>query len=420
MKGVLRAFGVFVVLAAAALPACAGTFCVSPVGDDAAAGSAEAPWKTIQRGVKALSAGDTLVVMPGEYNETVNISELKGTEEKPVTISGKPGALLVAAGRDGVMIYESAWIVVEGLEITGANGKAGLRIANSNHITVSSCNFSENKPWSIKTGMSDYVTVQKCKMDGKGAAICIYFSTTDHPVLSGCELHGAQMGLHVNGDLGEGGDGMISHARFVGNTIHNITKTCISLDGVEHGLVANNLLYNNTGKGIVSFKGNGRETGGFNVFANNTVYFRPDEGRYAFRVIGGGHDNTVVNNIFINSSRLEAALAMESDSLEGFTCNNNILFGRAGKGAVGIGDDLIALADWQGRGFDAASIEADPADIFVDAEGGDFNLKAGSPAINAGVAVDGVSADIEGLARLAGGAVDIGCYEFQEQAQGKE
>ena len=412
IKRYVATAGILIALVLAGLPAMAATVCVCPAGDDQAAGTSQAPWKTIQRGVKALSAGDTLVVMSGEYNETVNISELRGTEEKPVTISGEPGALLVTAGRDGVMIYKSAWIVVEGLEITGANGKAGLRIADSNHVTVSSCNFSENKPWCIKTGLSDYVTVENCRMDGTGGAICIYFSTTDHPVLSGCELYGAQMGLHVNGDLGEGGDGMISYARFVGNTIHDITKTCINLDGAEHALVANNLLYNNTGKGIASFKGNGRETGGFNVFANNTVYFRKGQGRYAFKVIGGGHDDTLVNNIFINSSGQEAALAMEADSLKGFACNNNILFGRAGKGVVGIGDGFITLADWRARGFDADSIEAGPADIFVDAEGGDFHLAAGSAAIDAGVGVGAVTSDIDGNKRPAGAGFDIGCYEY--------
>ncbi len=412
MKKYVATAGILVGLMLAGLPAMAATVYVSPAGDDQAAGTDQAPWKTIQRGVKALSAGDTLVVMPGEYNETVNVSELKATEEKPVTISGKSGAHIVAAGRDGVMIYKSSWIVVEGLEITGANGKAGLRIADSDHVTVSSCNFSGNKPWCIKTGMSDYVTVQDCRMDGAGSAICIYFSTTDHPVLSGCELYGAEMGLHVNGDQGEGGDGMISYPLFFGNTIHDIAKTCINLDGIEHGLVANNLLYNNTGKGIASFHGDGRETGGFNVFANNTIYFRKGEGRYAFRVIGGGHDDTVVNNIFINSSGQEAALAIATDSLKGLTCNNNILFGRAGKGAVGIGDGFVTLAEWQGRGFDKASIEAGPADIFVDAEGGDFHLKEGSPAIDAGVAVGAVTTDIDGVKRPQGSAFDIGCYEY--------
>lgn len=420
MKAALRVFCVFAVLAATVLPACAGTFYVSPQGDDAAAGSAEAPWKTIKRGVKGLSAGDTLVVMSGEYCETVNLSTLNGLEGKPVTISGRPGAHLAAAGPDAILMLDSAWLEIEGLTITGANGKAGLRIANSNHIKVSSCVFSGNKPWSVKTAMSDHVAIEKCEMDGAGAAICIYFSTTDHPVLSGCQLHGAEMGLHVNGDAGEGGDGMISHARFVGNTIHDITQTCINLDGVEDSLVANNLLYNNTGKGIVSFSQDGRETGSRNIFANNTVCFRSGQGRYAFRIIGGGRDNTVVNNIFVNSSRLEAAMAMEADSLEGLKSDHNILFGLAGRGGVGIGDGFIPLADWRRRGFDALSIEAGPEDLFVDADGGDFHLKAGSPATDAGVAVEGISADIEGRERPAGAAGDIGCYESQKQAKEKE
>lgn len=53
--------------------------------------------------------------------------------------------------------------------------------------------------------------------------------------------------------------------------------------------------------------------------------------------------------------------------------------------------------------------------LFRDPAGGDFRLKPGSPAIDAGVAVP-VFADFAGSPRPGGAAVDIGAYEYQARA----
>jgi hypothetical protein len=47
---------------------------VSPYGDDTAAGRRTSPWRTIQRGINQIRAGDTLIVMAGTYNEFLNIT----------------------------------------------------------------------------------------------------------------------------------------------------------------------------------------------------------------------------------------------------------------------------------------------------------------------------------------------------------
>lgn len=64
----------------------AHTFYVSPFGDDSRNGSSlDAAFRTIQRGVKGLKPGDTLLVAPGIYREQVMI-EVSGTREQPITI----------------------------------------------------------------------------------------------------------------------------------------------------------------------------------------------------------------------------------------------------------------------------------------------------------------------------------------------
>ena len=74
-------FRTMAVAAIAALPLIAGAaeYFVAPDGDNAAAGTEAAPWRTIQYAVGKASANDTIILLPGDYgadqgttNSTVN------------------------------------------------------------------------------------------------------------------------------------------------------------------------------------------------------------------------------------------------------------------------------------------------------------------------------------------------------------
>jgi hypothetical protein len=52
-----------------------------------------------------------------------------------------------------------------------------------------------------------------------------------------------------------------------------------------------------------------------------------------------------------------------------------------------------------------------PAQLFVDAASNNYQLKPGSPAIDAGTALSAVPSDILGVKRPQGGGYDIVCYE---------
>jgi hypothetical protein len=54
-------------------------------------------------------------------------------------------------------------------------------------------------------------------------------------------------------------------------------------------------------------------------------------------------------------------------------------------------------------------VDVDPK--LVNAPAGDFQLQAGSPAINAGATVSGVITDFKGTSRPQGGAYDVGAFE---------
>ena len=79
-------------------------------GDDSAAGSKEAPWKTISHGVKQLQPGDTLCLREGIYYENVYLAA-HGTQDKPITVRGYPGerAILDGSLREFTESPETAW-----------------------------------------------------------------------------------------------------------------------------------------------------------------------------------------------------------------------------------------------------------------------------------------------------------------------
>src|SRR5262245_14002350 len=74
------------------------TLFVDPArGNDANAGTAQAPWKTLAHALRRLKPGDTLYLRGGTYHEKVSLSR-SGTAEAPITIASHPGEL---AGLDG-------------------------------------------------------------------------------------------------------------------------------------------------------------------------------------------------------------------------------------------------------------------------------------------------------------------------------
>src|SRR5262249_44252030 len=66
-------------------------------GSEAAAGTEQAPWKTLAHALRQLKPGDTLLIRGGTYYEKVSLSR-SGTEQSPITIRSYPGELVVIDG----------------------------------------------------------------------------------------------------------------------------------------------------------------------------------------------------------------------------------------------------------------------------------------------------------------------------------
>ena len=97
---------------------------------------------------------------------------------------------------------------------------------------------------------------------------------------------------------------------------------------------------------------------------------------------------------------------------------NTIVYGRNGKVYLDEGENRPTLANCVFYGVKRVSGRtgvkvADPK--FVDAANGDFRLKKGSPCIDKGGTAYGTT-DLARNPRVVNGTVDVGCYEYQENA----
>jgi hypothetical protein len=100
-SGALRRASVWIELVDTVGTSTRRTYFVSPNGNDAAAGTVDAPFRTITRGLQQLDAFDTLFLRGGRYVESVRIANLHGTATQPITIRGFPGERAYIDGAEG-------------------------------------------------------------------------------------------------------------------------------------------------------------------------------------------------------------------------------------------------------------------------------------------------------------------------------
>src|SRR6185436_2358594 len=107
-----------------------------------------------------------------------------------------------------------------------------------------------NGRWGILTGFSDDILIENNVMSRSQAEHGIYVSNSgDRPVIRDNVVWGNYAnGIHMNGDLSQGGDGVISGALVERNVIYENGRgggSGINGDGVRDSRIQNNLLFDN-------------------------------------------------------------------------------------------------------------------------------------------------------------------------------
>jgi len=412
-------------------------------GSDAGDGSDGAPWHSIQHGVSHLEPGDTLVLHPGVYAESVVVS-IAGTADQPIAIHGEPGVVLespdpaaslsafnLAAGAEHLVIsgfearggYHEAVFVrpsarhisIRDCEIHG--NQAGIWIAGASDIEVDGCDIHDNVASGVRiTGASADILVRNTSSrgndDGRG---CLGdadgFTVEDSAtgvVFEGCvaEANGED-GFDLQGDdvvilgsqsLSNGCAGLklatnaTIHASLIAGNRTGLTAT--SRDGAARFLsVMNTTIADNSGTQIL-LRNPSTEAGGtaeFDVTLRNVV---ASGGGKALEVEAGV--NLVEDhNIFYRPGTTDGVIVVHQ----------------------AIGDALRFTGQQINTGAWAAHTGGGTATWAIDplfSGDGAYRCDPTSPMIDTGSANGSIDADLAGSNRPLGNAIDRGAHESSE------
>ena len=407
--------------------AAATTYWVDPGGLDGGPGSEAAPWGTLQHAVDQADPGDTIVVNPGAY-PGMRI-ERSGAPGAWITLTAEPGTVVIDEpgpdNRHDSNIEVETWSgagtvsywIIEGIEVSGAPNWGidvrGSADSHSHHITIRRNDVHHNGVASTKTGIffafTDDVVVADNTSHHNGEHGIYLSNSGDRFRVNRNHLYqNERCGLHMNGDLSQGGDGIISSGRIVSNLIEdNGAEGCagINLDGVTKVHISDNVVVENHATGIAVFRGDGAVCSRNVTIVNNTIVQAAD-GRWGVVMGGPGCRNvTLLNNVILTRHAWRGVIEMPSAGMPGLVSDHNVVTGRF---TTDGGDTVLDLAAWQAAtGQDGASVAAAIPAVLV---AGSYRHRGDGPAQDTGVAVNS-RRDHDLVPRPRGEAWDVGAFE---------
>lgn len=389
---------------------------VGPSGNDNNAGSLAQPFRQIRKALTLVAPGVTVLVADGSYLGFDAFDKV-GTSSAPITIRALGTNAVVTKttdrsdNRDTIHIEDCAYLVVDGLRSFGGN-RASLRIQGGHHITIRNCVFGNNTTWGLFTGFSDDLLIENNECFGSTNEHGIYVSNSgDRPTLRGNRCYSNRGGgIQLNADVNiQPGDGIITGALLANNVIYDNGRGgggAFNLDGVQDSIIRNNLLFNNHASGIIFFQIDGAEGPRGNQVYHNTIDMAAD-GRWALNFLQTAGTNVARNNILLTRHSFRGGLRFgNATDVANTDSDYNVLTGITPDDSA-----VLTLAEWKAQGHELHSVTGTLANVFVDADAGNYFLSFNSPALNAAQSVAGLLNDLEGGVRPFGIAPDIGSYE---------
>ncbi|MCO1596807.1 right-handed parallel beta-helix repeat-containing protein [Micromonospora sp. RHAY321] len=222
---------------------------VSKVGCTMAGnGTIEAPFCTITQAAAVAGPGQTVLVQPGDYRESVTLTR-SGTDGAPITFRALNGpglsTTVVKVGkRRGANGNESAFtltgvhdVVLDGFLAAGDGTAEGVLVNGSSRITLDRLVASEyDAPAAIRiTGASEHITVSRSYV-GPGRGLVV------DPGVAGALVTAStftQSGITVRDAPG---------TKIVGNTLETDCTLAVDVTGTSPGVsIRNNILETATG-----------------------------------------------------------------------------------------------------------------------------------------------------------------------------
>jgi len=290
---------------------------VSPGGSDSNAGSASAPWHSIQAAAQRLQPGDTAILMDGIYQEGQIRFGTSGTADNRITLKAqnKWGAILSSTSSANPAIsINASYITIEDLRISvsPSNVAGGLSSANGAIRAWESNTPTASNP---STGYVGF-TARGVLVDASSQRSVGIKVNQDFSLVENCEIHSSLEGFNNTGTI------------FRNNTIYGGDAWGDSIYG--KGGVHNLQVYNNTVH-MQTPGGRGLFLGGN---SGTQWVYDPSTGYEAYNSIA--HDNTIINETGnANAATLGLVGTMNSTLQNNVMVNGGQLF--QGKGGPYLG-----------------------------------------------------------------------------------
>ncbi len=233
----------------------AETHYLSPDGDDAAAGTEQAPWRSLEHASEALQPGDTLVLLPGEYPGTLTVTT-QATAEAPVVIRAaeRRTARLTSDGEGGfaISINGAAHLRLEGLWLK-PDPMSGrwLEATDTTHLTIDDCLMEDaTSGLPLRITRCEQVRIIDSGIREHIGGNMARIAESSHVLIEGCSI--SRTG-HC--PLQFYPDGSNSYFVLRGNVFHSAWGRNFALREVNHMLFEDNIVTNayNGGRSASSY-----------------------------------------------------------------------------------------------------------------------------------------------------------------------
>ena len=378
-----------VTISSLAIPgaAAAATYYVATSGNDgnscSTAQSASTPRRGINSTLSCLRAGDTLYIRAGIYAGGIDSNSRTipaGTSwSAAVTIAAYPGETVVLQPPSGDTVLNLAhayiqYMIFDGITFDGANLSAGAVISlwgGANHVRFRNVEVRNSPAQGVTIfpgngASSDYNEFINCRVHHNGRAAEYdhgFYISSSNNLVQGCQIYSNKaFGVHIySGSSNQANNNVVRNNRIYGNGTTGNNGGGVVVASGSASVVYNNLIYGNRDGIVVCCGGNSEQ------LLNNTIY---QNLRYGIEVQDGS-GNVVTNNIMRSNAVRDTMYHVS------VTSSNNLT--------------------------------SDP--MFANVSAGDFRLRPGSPAIDAGRVLQVVTTDFAGVTRPQGSTHDIGAME---------
>ena len=413
----------------------AGDLFVAPGG--VGNGSGSFPFGRIQDALNAARAGDVITVAPGTYNETL-LTVRNGAAAAPITLRAATPRTAVVTRAGRVLTVGHSYLIVDGLVFDGQYGDDdAVRVTGSgDFLLLRNSEVRRSTKDLIDMGNPEGVVIEGCLLhhalnaaDGRTDAHAVAAGAVRNLTIRDTEIHTfSGDGLQVDPGRAAPGWDLVTVERskiwlaplpapengFAAGAVpgENAIDTKAAATSVRSRLVIRDTI-------ATGFRGGLRNMAAFNlkehvdVVVDGVTVF---DSEIAFRLRGPA-----------TGARVLVQNAVVHDVATAFRYEDNIQDLRIWNSTVGRNvTRAFQAASAPSAALDVRNLLSIPAltpearassnlrvttAAFVNAGAHDYHLAAGSPAIDMGERLTGVTADRDGVQRPQAGAHDIGAYE---------